>query len=241
MPKYQAPTSDASRLSFLQTAVKTATGADAGKNYVTAATITAVQAFVPQFAPAATGIAGLLAHRVQDVAQREAARATLDTCLSDFWEVLKRRVHRKGEPAAVLAFYKLPADGSVPAVNTFADLTTMAAEVIAGDAQAVAAGHPAMANPDAAELQAALTAANAVAGNVPTSDRAYDDAQKAIAALRPRADELIGDVMDDLRNSLRKTDYPSQRRVMRTYGATFTPLPGEPADPTPAPVTPPSP
>jgi hypothetical protein len=64
------------------------------------------------------------------------------------------------------------------------------------------------------------------------------EAQKAVAALRPRADELIGDVMDDLRYNLRKLDPPTQRRIMRTYGATFVALPGEPADPTPPPTAP---
>ena len=47
------------------------------------------------------------------------------------------------------------------------------------------------------------------------------------SAQRPRADELIGDVMADLRSSLRRLDDPTQRRIMRTYGATILALPGD--------------
>jgi hypothetical protein len=106
-----------------------------------------------------------------------------------------------------------------------------AVEVIAGDAEAVAAGYSAMVNPSIAELQVGLTAAQREADEVAPADRAYDEAQEAVAALRPQADELIQDVMDELRFHLRKRDAPSQRRIMRTYGVSFSYLPGEPADP----------
>jgi hypothetical protein len=244
MPRYQAPTSDTDRLTFLKTSVTTAASDHAkGNDYVQPATVTAINGFLPQYEPACNKLGGLLADRMEKVADREAARAALDTCLRDFWEVLKRRIHRKNEPAAVLAFYGLSADGTIPVISTFDQLVTLAEGVITGDADAVKAGHPAMANPDAAELQACIDTANTVAGNVPQSDRIYDDSQKAVATLRPQADELIGDVMGDLRYNLRKQDAPNQRRIMRTYGATFIPLPGETPvpDPTPAPTPPATP
>jgi hypothetical protein len=48
--------------------------------------------------------------------------------------------------------------------------------------------------------------------------------------LRAKADELISDVIDDLRYFLRKKDEPSQRRIMRSYGVTFKSLQDEPED-----------
>lgn len=105
-----------------------------------------------------------------------------------------------------------------------------------GDAQALAAGHPAMQNPSAAEVAAVLADARVQAADMPRAGRLYDEAQAAIAALRPRADELIAEVMADLRYTLRKQDEPGQRRVMASYGATFKSLPGEPVDPTPTPA-----
>ena len=51
-----------------------------------------------------------------------------------------------------------------------------------------------------------------------------------MAALRARADELIAEVMAELRFNLRKKDASTQRRIMRTYGATYSYLLGEPVD-----------
>ena len=46
-----------------------------------------------------------------------------------------------------------------------------------------------------------------------------------------QADELIGDIMAELRMTLRKMDAASQRRIMRTSGARFEYLRGEEVDP----------
>ncbi len=99
-----------------------------------------------------------------------------------------------------------------------------------GDAEAVAAGYPPMANPSAAELQAVLETARSEVGDVAVADRAYDQAQAAVAALRAEADDWVAEVMGQLRLHLRRQEPPSQRRIMRTYGARFRYLPGEPED-----------
>ena len=84
-----------------------------------------------------------------------------------------------------------------------------------------------MVNPSAAELDAVLATAQTEVDEVAPADRQYDEAQEAAATLRPRADELILEVMDALRYTLRKKSAPSQRRIMRSYGATYTYLKGE--------------
>ena len=58
----------------------------------------------------------------------------------------------------------------------------------------------------------------------------YDESQAKIAGMRKQADELIADIMAELRLTLRKMDAPSQRRVMRSYGARFSYLKGEQVD-----------
>lgn len=93
------------------------------------------------------------------------------------------------------------------------------------------AGCPAMVNPSAAELQAVVDRAQVESGEVSVADRAYDDAQKAGAALRGPVDALIAEVMDQLRYTLLKFEPSNQRRIMRSYGAIFTYADGETADP----------
>ena len=87
-----------------------------------------------------------------------------------------------------------------------------------------------MCNPSAAELQAVLDTARSEFDDVAMADREYDKAQEEIERLRPQADDLIQDVFAELRFNLRKKDDASQRRIMRTYGAEFRYLKGEPED-----------
>ncbi len=231
MPRFEPPSNDAQRLTFLKRAA--ATGTDdlaAGNAYVSQGTLDAVNAFLPDFAAAVNALSDKLGARTKEIHERAAALEQLKFCTRDLWEVLKRRARRQGQPAVVLQFYQLPLDGTTPKPTTREEWLTLAGRVVQGDADAVAAGFPPMANPSAAELQAVLEAARSEAGDVAMADRAYDQAQAAVAALRSRADELAAEVMAELRFYLRKEQAPSQRRILRTYGARFRYLPGEPQD-----------
>lgn len=231
MPKYQAPRSDENRLSVLNTAAKVAPGdIAAGKPSIAQATLTAINSFVAIFAPLVKALSGALSGRMKEVRERETARLQLDTYVRDFWEVLKRRAHRLGQPAEVLVFYGLTSDGTVPEIGTFEQLVSFGDKIVQGEIDAVAAGYPAMANPSVAELTPVLTNAKTQAADIPQADRNYDDAQAAVAAQRPQADLLIEDIRADLISSLRRQEAPSQRRVMRSYGLTFVSLAGEPED-----------
>jgi len=78
--------------------------------------------------------------------------------------------------------------------------------LVVGDAQAVAAGYPAMVNPSAADLNALVQAAQTEKDDVAIADREYDQAQEALAVLRVQADDFIGEVMAQLRYVLRRLD-----------------------------------
>ncbi len=94
----------------------------------------------------------------------------------------------------------------------------MAAKMVKGDEEAVLAGFDPIVNPSAAELQTALDAAKKELGEVAPVDRKYDEAEEEVAKLRPEADELIKDVIDELKFNLRKRDGSSQRRIIQSYG-----------------------
>jgi len=63
--------------------------------------------------------------------------------------------------------------------------------------------------------------------DVPPADRAYDQALESIADLRAQADELIHDIHDYLNFVLRKKDAASRRRIIQTYGFSYTYQKGE--------------
>ena len=85
-------------------------------------------------------------------------------------------------------------------------------------------------NPSAAEVAAVLATAVAESNDVPIADAAYDEAQTAVDALRPQADALIKAVRAAILYSTYEMDAPSQRRVLRNYGAVYRYLAGEVVD-----------
>ncbi len=231
MPKYEPPTSDRDRLTFLKrSAVTGPQDIAAGTPYVSQDTLDAIKAFLPGFETAANAVSEKLGARVKEVRERAAAMEHIAVYVRDLWAVLKRRANRLGESADVLTFYQLPLDGATPKPTNQAQWLTLAAQVVKGDADAVAAGFPKMTNPSAAELNRVLKAAQSESDDVAMADRAYGTAQESIAALRAQADELVAEVMAELRFNLRKKDASTQRRIMRTYGAIFSYLAGEPVD-----------
>ena len=231
MAVYAPPQGDAARLYCLKcTANVGPQDAQAGDEYVDKATLGAVAAFVPRFESAYLAVNARLGERIKQTQGKTTALADLQTGVRDFWEVGKRMVFREKLSTALLAYYGLGQDGSVPKSASDTSWLDFAAQIIKGEADALAAGYPAMSNPTAAKVAALLALAETETNQVGGSDRAYDQAQEEVAALRTEADALIQDVMEQLRFNLRKKDEASQRRIMRSYGAKFTYANGETPD-----------
>jgi hypothetical protein len=218
-------------LTFLRTAAQTATQDQAnGLIYITPDTLRELNDFLKIFDLAFLHVSAAVGERSREVEEGEAAMAELKLVLDDLWEVLRRRVRRTDEPVGVLRFYGLDIEGQPPDLNTHEEWLELAEQVIEGDAQAVAAGYAAAVCPSAAELQAALDSARKELADVTPAERELDRAQKAVLSLRQQADDLIGDVIEELRFHSRKEDPVSQRHLLRTYGATYRYQPDEVRD-----------
>lgn len=241
MPVFSAPRSDIDRVAFLQRAAVTgAADLAAGNTCLSTETVSSVKLLAQTFDMALSDISSSQSSRSRELRQRQEAIALLETYVRDFWEVARRRARRQGQPDEVLTFYGLPLDGSSPHPTRSDEWLTIAANVVRGDVEAVAAGYPAMSNPSAAEITAVLDTAQTDAAEAAAADRLYDQAQEQLADLRAQADQMIADVMAELRFTLRRKSAPSQRRIMRTYGAAFDYLPGESPDPDDEPEPPPA-
>lgn len=237
MPVYAPPLSDANRLFCLKCTLEMARkDSQAALYYVDEGTADAVEDLIAQFEPAYLALNATLGQRVKETEGKVNALADLQTCVRDFWEVGKRMVTRRKLSTALLAYYGLAQDGSVPKSANDTSWLDFAAQIIKGDADAVVAGYPAMSNPSAADVAAQLTLTRTEFNQVGGTDRAYDTAQETVAALRVKVDEMIQEIMAQLRFNLRKKDEPSQRRIMRSYGAKFTYGANETPDEEPTPI-----
>ena len=238
MPRLDDPNTDLDREAFLVRAQETGlSDRKAGRNYVSEETLTSVGGFLGEFRPAVKDSTGKLGARAKETREASEAVKPVGVYTRDIWEGIKRRAAREDLPAEVLTYYKLPLSGEVPKPGGREAWITLAKQVVEGDADAVKAGFEAMSNPSAAQLAKVVERARKELSDVAGADREYDKAQEVVSGLRSGADELIDEVVDELKFNLRKMDDSSRRRIMRTYGVQYRYLKGEPQDtddPTPA-------
>ncbi|MFN0078147.1 MAG: hypothetical protein ACKVY0_16960 [Prosthecobacter sp.] len=231
------PRSDSDRLATLETIATTAALNNDDARLLPAALRQKVDAFLPAYRPAVQAVEAATAGRAKEVSEKDASLEILITHVRDFFEVLKRRTARLHHDVSALVHYGLPQSGDVPKQYNESVAEAAADGIVKGEAAAVAAGFPAMANPSAAEVQTALDSYRKESGEVVPADAAVRQAQTAAATQREAANELIGDVKDELTHALRKLGGPAQRRVLRLFGFKFTANAGEkPEEPVPAPV-----
>jgi hypothetical protein len=231
MPTYQAPNSDASRLAFMNKATQTAAlDKTNGSAYLDAALLQELTDQYTAYNTAYEATQAALGGRVSETAESNEALEKLKMYVSHLWTSISNRAQRLGLSAGVLNYYGLTSGGTRPTPGGQAAWLQLAEQIVKGDAQAVAAGFAPAAEPSAAELQAVLTSAIAEANDVVAADRAYDKAQAELDTYRPKADALIQEVRDVILFGTRRMDAPSQRRILRTYGAQFRYLPDEPLD-----------
>ena len=231
MPKYVIPNSDVARLSFMSRAIKTAEAVPLdGTQRLPAPLLADLTAHYAAYRAAYDAVEAVLSQRKTETAESAAAITRLQMYLSHLWTAVANRAQRENQSVGVLGYYKLNSDGSRPTPTRREEWLEVATSVINGDAAAMAAGFPAAVNPAAAEVQAVLDTAVAESNDLPVADAAYDEAQAAVAALRPQADALIKAVRAAILYSTYEMDEASQRRILRNYGSVYRYLPGEPVD-----------
>ncbi len=246
MPFIKKPTADQERLAWLRRMAETgAQDRQQGRAYLPESLLAEVAALTTALAVALEQINETLAARIKETRERRAALERLTIYVRDYWQGLVRRMRRENHSAEVLRLHGLSTEGQSPHPTRGEEWILWAERLVAGDALAVSAGLPPMCNPTSVEVQTVLEQARAEAANVAEADRAYDEAQAALSALRGQADDLIDLVVAHLRLALRSFDPSSQRRIMRTYGVVYATRQGEalpeegesPAPDVPAPDT----
>jgi hypothetical protein len=222
MPEYMPPRNDTARLGFLIRVLKTGRKDLLTNNhYVTKALLNAIEEFLPPFEKRVNIVSSYRGNRSREIGESTEAFRRLQIYVRDMWNVLKRRVKRLNQPPQVLIFYGLPMNGKIPTPANRNIWLIAADKLVKGDQMAVEAGYPPMSNPSAGELEKILKEARREYAEAIAAESEYDSSQAELQSMRLKADELIKDVMAELRFYLRHLERPSQRRIMRTYGVTF--------------------
>ncbi len=252
MPRIRVPQSDAGRVHLLGKSLQTAaTDKTKGVEYLPEDLVAEIGLALndrQENGETVPGFASLIAERAKDeglvtkeTEESQAAEELLEVNIRDYIDGLVRRTFRLKHSAAVLDFHGLDHAGTTPVLASREDRRTVANQLIAGDATAVSKGFPAMSNPSAAELSAALASAEKEAAEIVPADRELQNVVEKIRAARPQIIALVDDVIEELQHGTRKMEPGTAREIMRSYGVTFDALPGETPDPAPAPTPTPAP
>jgi hypothetical protein len=232
MPRLKLPGNDLGRIAFLNSSLNAAGGdKKSGKTYILDDTHNKLQSLAPAFENKVTNLNQYLASRTKEISERNNALYELSMYTRDGFEVARRQVRRLKLPAQVLQLYGLPLDGKTPNPTRLIEWIVIAKTFVAGAKKAKEKGFPGIQCPSPEETKEKLVSAEKEFHEVAGADRSYDDAQQEVADMRAQANELIQDIIAELRMTLRKLDRPSKRRIMRSYGARFQYLKGETVDP----------
>lgn len=212
------PSSDQNRMEFLRLAAETDNRFRAGGSaHLNAESAEALTARHAAFVSAATAMAEA------ETALREArmaARAALPPVqqqLRSAWGWARDQVNWQDAPAILRTYYQLPEQGRNRIPTKRAGWLHRAGKVLEGIANSIAAGHSAPSNHTA--LSTAHAALAAAVAEVESASYSEMQARAALRTERRLADDLIRDVVAELRMALRKTDPELGRQIMRTYGA----------------------
>ena len=187
-----------------------------------AETLAQVTALIPTYTTAINAAINAKAVQAAAVAAANTAITAVIKHIRDIWVAVKRRTVREELAVAGQVYYGLTLDGKQPQITAQATWLSQAAQIIQGEAAAVAAGYPALAAPTIAQLQTRLTAAQTAASQRATAKTSYDNSLAALSTLGQQVDDLIATAMHELRLALRTETASSRREIMRSYGARFS-------------------
>lgn len=228
MPQLQRPNTDNSRVKLLRTAFNKAQNTPPGQLAFTPATLAVLTTFLPSFEAELQERGTALTGQTTATGQLNAARRMLHMFITHFFRVFNFAVARGQFAATDRGQYQLDVSSdSAPLLPTDADLTMWAGRIVSGEAVRVAAGGTPMAFPSAAEVAAAAADFQTIKGAQSQSKDIYNKEQEEVEELRPEADELIDDIIDEVLFTFRKHTPASARRNAKEYGLTYVPSPGE--------------
>lgn len=232
MPNIIIPRSNEELIRFFETATRVATEDRlAEKFYMDADWIPEASDFVEDFKTRVRNLTTAQRNRAQQIEERRVKVAKLEVYVRDYLNGFKRMVYREGLPISLFAFYDLPESGEIPLLSNTNEVISWAEKIVKGNADAVAATYPAMSNPTAAQVATILAQANAEIDDVSAVERTLDVALDEIEVQRATGYALAQDAEQQLNFQLRKLTSPDRRRIMRTYGFTYTYAEGETPDP----------
>jgi len=222
MPHLYRPESDKQRLHALTEAKNKYDATLAPQRAFGIPTYLRLETFLPIYKDKLQQRGSALSQQARSVATISPKRRMLRLYIGHYIIGLDNAILRQELPASDRAYYQLPTGSrALPKLTTDDDLLLWAKRVVDGENARVAADGVPLTNPTAIQVSDHLVAFRPLVEDLTTRKTAYDDAQEAVAALWPEADELLKDIWDEVLFHFRKDDPPSLRRKAREWGLVY--------------------
>lgn len=222
MPHLHRPETDKQRYAALTAAKAKYETTAAPLRAFSTATYNRLVVFLPIYKAKLQQRSTALSQQAKGVSVIGPKRRMLRLYIGHFIIGLDNAILRQELPASVRAYYQLPTGSrTLPKLTTDDDLLLWAQRVVNGEDARIAAGGAALTNPTATQVNDQLIGFEPLVEDLSTRKTAYDDAQEAVAALWPEADELLKDIWDEVLFHFRKDDPPSLRRKAREWGLVY--------------------
>ena len=234
MPFRRMPATDNQRTAALSAAKHKLDNTAVQLRPLSAATITALNQFLPIWNNENTQRAGSLSVQTQATVVHMEKLDTLRVLVSHFIQVFNLAVARGKYSVTQRPILGLDMNAeSVPNLGREADVFLWAQKLIAGETIRIAEDeNSAMQNPEIAELSAVFTAAQASLAAQSLAKDNLDAEQEDVDDLRPQADALIRDIWDEVEFFHRRESAAGLRANAREWGVFYAQRPGEPEEPT---------
>ncbi len=159
--------------------------------------------------------------REGQIVARDELVGSLDQVIRHFWSSLDQRSRRMKHSSQVMRFYR-PSGPKRPDLTVNRDVVKLGEFLIEGDALAVAAGYPAMTNPDIAEVQQYLADAKAATLAVEQADLEHAQCQDVLRGYREVMDAALRKVAQQVQLEMQDKPASYVRRLLRRFGYRFT-------------------
>jgi len=232
MPTIKNPESDDQLLQALEAAKHKADITLPGNLAFSAATLTRLLGFLPNFRQQMQERGVALSWQATASGLAVKAKWKLRLFIRHFIRVFNFGIEREVYTAEQRPYYQLDVNQEgLPTLNTEQEIQMWGDRVVEGEATRVAAGFAPMSNPSAAEVAVVLGNYTTLQGDQSTKKDVYDHEQEDVAALRPEAHDIVNDIWDEVEFTFRKEVASSKRRKAREYGVVYEPNPGEAPSP----------
>jgi hypothetical protein len=216
------PTTIITRQTAINNANEANTSPPGGVNPLTAATQARVVAQTPLYNQAILASATAKGNLNTNTPVKDAAVNTCRTFNSHFIQVFNLGVARGKYPAGHRSYYGLETSSdAVPDMGTEDLVKLWAHHLIDGDANRLLAGGLPMANPDIAEVQAALTAMETQITAHDNFAFLLDQKQEAVETMNALVDPIIKKVWDEAETFFNEETPESKRANARLWGVVY--------------------